>query len=196
MTTPLLHPTPKLIVISAPSGAGKTTLCQKLLEKLPGLIPSISTTTRAPRGKELHGREYYFTSQASFKDEIEAGTFAEWAMVHGNYYGTSRKTLDHHLGQGQSVLLDIDVQGASQLRRSYPTRTYTIFVSPPSIEELERRLRSRGTDREEVILRRLQAAKVEMAARSSFDYSLVNDEMERALTELYDVVRKAVGFTE
>src|SRR3712207_1693695 len=123
---------PKLIVVSAPSGAGKTTLCQKLLADFPErLVLSISSTTRPPRGSEKHGREYFFLSREEFEAEIQAGAFAEWAKVHDNYYGTSRHVIDAAFERGRSVLLDIDVQGAASLAEAYPEATYRVFIAPP-----------------------------------------------------------------
>ena len=183
----------KLIVLSAPSGAGKTTLCARLLKDIPELKLSISSTTRAPRGTEKHGTEYFFLSKDEFERGIQAGDFAEWAKVHGNYYGTSKRTLEQAVLAGRPVLLDIDVQGAESLRLAFPSETYTIFVSPPSIEVLEQRLRARGTDTEETIARRMQNARDEMAEKDKFHAILINDDFERAYAELKSLVTRALG---
>lgn len=188
------RPTPKLIVISAPSGAGKTTLCQRLLEDFPKqLVLSISSTTRAPRGQEKNGREYFFLSKEDFQREISEGDFAEWALVHDNYYGTSRKTIESALQAGKSVLLDIDVQGAQSLGTAFGARCLRVFIAPPSIDELERRLRSRGTETEESIRKRLQNAREEMARQGEFDRVIVNDGLEEAYSELKKIVREALA---
>ena len=165
------HPSRSLlIVIAAPSGAGKTTLCSRLLADFDSIRLSISTTTRAPRGQEVHGREYFFKSREEFEQDIRADRFAEWALVHGNYYGTSKQVIEESLASGTSVLLDIDVQGAASLKQAFPDRCLNIFVAPPSMEELESRLRNRNTDSEESIQRRLKNAREEMAQAANFDH--------------------------
>lgn len=184
---------PRLIVISAPSGAGKTTLCQRLLQDFPLLRLSISSTTRSPRGAEKDGTDYFFLTQAEFKKRIKAGHFAEWAEVHGNFYGTSREVVDKTFAQGCSVLLDIDVQGAKQLRAAYPSQAFLVFISPPSLQELEFRLRARGTDSDDSIRRRLDNAQKEIDEARLFDYTLVNDRLERAYEELARKVASALG---
>lgn len=178
----------RLIVISAPSGAGKTTLCDRLLKDFPGLVLSISSTTRAPRGAEKHGKEYFFLSREAFEKDIRAGKFAEWANVHGNYYGTSKAAIENAFRDGKSVLLDIDVQGAESLRKSFPRESVLVFIAPPSLETLERRLRSRGTDNEETIQKRVRNARAEMEKMPVFDTIIVNDELDRAYDELRAVV--------
>ena len=180
---------PKLIVISAPSGAGKTTLCQKLLKDFPKVVLSISSTTRAPRGIEQNGKDYFFLSHEQFKSDIADGKFAEWAQVHGNYYGTSKKVIEDAFRVGNSVLLDIDVQGAASLRKSYPGQSLAIFIAPPNLKELESRLRSRGTDSEETIQKRLKTAVSEMSRSGDFDFVLVNDALDRAYDELKEWLR-------
>jgi guanylate kinase len=180
---------PKLIVVSAPSGAGKTTLCQRLLMDFPDrLALSVSSTTRAPRGQERHGKEYFFLTREEFERAIAQGEFAEWALVHGNYYGTSRSAIESAFASGRSVLLDIDVQGAASLARAYGERCYRVFISVPSLDELEARLRGRGTDTEETIQRRLRNAREEIARSREFDLVIVNDSLERAYGELRGAV--------
>lgn len=178
-----------LIVISAPSGAGKTTLCARLLQDFPELVLSISSTTRAPRGQEKHGVEYFFLNRPEFEAQIQAGRFAEWALVHGNYYGTSKDVIEKAFASGKSVLLDIDVQGAASLAKSYPHETYRVFISPPSIAELEARLRARRTDSEETIQKRVKNAEEEMKRLPEFDKVVINDQLDRAYTELRELIR-------
>lgn len=185
-----------LIVLSAPSGAGKTTLCARLLQDLPALRLSISSTTRAPRGQEKDGVHYSFLSRDQFETGIRDHRFAEWALVHGNYYGTSKDFLEGSFRAGTPVLLDIDVQGAESLRHAFPAETYTVFISPPDLETLEKRLRARGTDSEETIRKRMNNARTEMAAMSKFDAIIVNDDLERAYSELREVVNRALQGTK
>lgn len=184
--------TPILIVISAPSGAGKTTLCSRLLASRSDIRLSVSTTTRAPRGQEQEGREYHFTDRTTFESMIQQGTFAEWARVHDYYYGTSKLTIDRAFQDGYHVLLDIDVQGAESLRKAYGPRCYTVFVSPPDLATLEARLRSRGTDSEEVIQKRMKNARREMEAAPLFDRIIINDDLNRACSELIQAVETRI----
>lgn len=177
-----------LVIVSAPSGGGKTTLCHLLLKDFPKLVLSVSTTTRKPRGQEMNGKEYFFVDRSEFENKIKAGDFAEWAEVHGNLYGTSKATLDRAIESGKAVLLDIDVKGAMSLKRAYPGRTVTIFVTPPSLAELEKRLRARKTDSEETILRRIKHAEAEMKAAKDFDHVIVNHVLEDCYQELNSIV--------
>jgi len=174
----------KLIVLSAPSGAGKTTLCSKLLKDFPELELSISTTTRQPRGQEQNGKEYFFTNKEEFETDIAADRFAEWAVVHENYYGTSKRFIEEVFSRNKNVLLDIDVQGAESLRKTYPNECYSFFIAPPSMKVLEKRLRDRKTDSEPVILKRLENAKLEMQEADKFHKIIVNDDLNRAYAEL------------
>ena len=182
-----------LFVISAPSGAGKTTLCKKLLEDFPLIRLSVSSTTRKPRGAEKDGVDYYFLSHEEFQKKIQEDRFAEWALVHGNYYGTSKDVLEQAMNKGFSVLLDIDVQGAEQLRLAFPSECFRIFISPPSLAELELRLRKRGTDTEEVIQKRLKNAEIEIQEVQKFDAIIMNDSLDRAYSELKLTVEKLIG---
>ncbi|TVT76331.1 MAG: guanylate kinase [Denitromonas halophila] len=179
-----------LFIVTAPSGAGKTTLVKGLLERDASVHLSISYTTRSPRPGEKDGREYHFVDVASFRQLRDRGEFLEWAEVHGNYYATSRVWLQAQIDAGRDMLLEIDWQGAQQVRKAFPGAV-GVFVLPPSTEELERRLRGRGTDSEDVIGRRLLAARGEMRHVAEFDYVIINNELPAALDDLVAVVRAA-----
>ncbi|MDR0338692.1 MAG: guanylate kinase [Desulfovibrio sp.] len=171
------------LVICAPSGTGKTTLTKRLLEEFPRFAFSVSCTTRPPRANEVHGRDYEFLDRDEFKRRRDADFFAEWAEVHGNYYGTPLESTRDLLSEGRDLLFDIDVQGASQLRRTVPGARL-IFILPPSREELERRLRQRGTESEESLARRLSAAVRELAQAHWFNSWIINDDLDTAWQEL------------
>ena len=177
-----------LFVVAAPSGAGKSSLVNALLEREPAISLSISHTTRPPRPGELYGRHYYFVERGEFEREVAEGIFLEHAEVHGNLYGTSRTTVQGLLAQGRDVLLEIDWQGARQVRAKIPDAV-SVFILPPSRAELERRLRGRGSDSAEVIERRLRNSRGEIAHADQFDYILVNDVFEQALADLQAIVR-------
>ncbi|HUB90205.1 MAG TPA: guanylate kinase [Dyella sp.] len=177
-----------LFIVAAPSGAGKSTLVNALLAREPGISLSISHTTRPPRPGEQYGRHYYFVERAEFEREVTQGIFLEHAEVHGNFYGTSRKTVQDLLQQGRDVLLEIDWQGATQIRKAKPD-VVSVFILPPSRAELERRLRGRGSDSAEVIERRLRNSRGEIAHAHEFDYIIVNDRFEEALDGLQAIVR-------
>jgi len=177
-----------LYIVTAPSGAGKTTLVRMLLENDSGIRLSISYTTRAPRTGEQDGREYNFVTMDAFRAMVARSEFLEWAEVHGNCYGTSRPWIEAEMAAGRDVLLEIDWQGAQQVRRLFP-EAIGVFVLPPSMAELERRLTGRGTDSAEVIARRLAAAREEMRHVSEFDYVIINDDLQQALGDLLSVVR-------
>ena len=183
----------KLIVVSAPSGAGKTTLCQYLLRDFPELKLSISSTTREPRGQETHGNEYLFLTQTEFKLRIDRQEFAEWALVHGNYYGTSKTAIEQAFSEGKSLLLDIDVQGAKSIRAAYPKESALIFIQPPDMPTLESRLRARGTESEDKIQKRLSNAQTELAQAKQFDHVLTNDELSQAYAKLRSIVSHLLG---
>jgi guanylate kinase len=178
-----------LFVVTAPSGAGKTSLIKALLEAAPGLKLSTSYTTRAPRPGEQNGREYHFVDEATFLAMRDRGEFLENALVHGNRYGTSKKVIAETLERGQDLVLEIDWQGAAQVRKLYPD-CLGIFILPPSVEELERRLRARGQDSEAVIAKRLANAQAEMAHAGEFDYGRSNKDFDTAQAELARIVRE------
>lgn len=176
-----------LFIISAPSGTGKTTLLKEVQLRLPEIRFSVSFTTREPRKGEVHGRDYFFISKDEFLRGIREGRFLEWACVHGNYYGTDKAVIEEWLSNGLEVILDIDVQGARTIKCQYPFAS-TIFILPPSWEELERRLRSRGTDSDEVIRRRLSNASKEISEAFWYDYIVINDEISKAVGELITII--------
>lgn len=176
-----------LYVISAPSGAGKTTLCKEVIDIFPNLRHSVSYTTRPPRNGEVHGRDYFFVGKEEFTRMVDAGEFAESAEVHGNLYGTSLATLKESRAEGIDLILDIDCQGARQLKGRFEGGVY-IFVLPPSIEELRRRLDNRSSDSQEVIERRIQNAAGEIKEARWYDYIIVNDKFSEALEQLKSVL--------
>jgi guanylate kinase len=178
-----------LFILSAPSGAGKTTLRRVLLKKISDLLYSISYTTREPREGEQNGTDYHFITKDEFEKGIAEDRWAEWATVHGNYYGTSAVFLDNHLRAGQDVLLDIDVQGAGKLIKRYPD-SITIFIMPPSIEVLKKRLQSRATDTEASIRLRLKNAEAEMAQKKMYRHIIINDQLTDAVAELVSLINQ------
>lgn len=176
-----------IFIISAPSGAGKTTLCKEIIDLFPALRHSVSYTTRQPRAGEVHGKDYFFVSMEEFQQMEAVGEFAEWAEVHGNCYGTAIRTLEESKANGIDVILDIDIQGARQLKQRYEGGVY-IFILPPSYDELRRRLNGRSSDTDEVISRRINAAAGEIRESRWYDYIIVNDQFPRAVEELKSIV--------
>lgn len=176
-----------LVVLAGPSGAGKTTLARRLVEEVPGFEFSVSTTTRPPRGEERDGEDYFFVSDDRFDQLVERGYFLEWAGVHGRRYGTSKDWVDGRLAAGRSVVLDIDVVGARNVRRAIPGAVL-VFVAPPSRQALEERLRGRGTESGELIRGRIEAAASEMRWAGAFDYLVVNEGLEAAAARLFAIV--------
>lgn len=181
------HYAGSLFIVSAPSGAGKSSLVKALLEDVHGIGLSISNTTRAPRLGEVDGKDYHFISSHEFEALRDNDGFLEWAHVHGNYYGTSKAWVEGQMAIDRDVLLEIDWQGAEQVVRKVKN-VVSIFILPPSMEELEKRLRGRGTDSEEVILKRMGAAQVEIEQARRFDYVILNDDFTQALLELKSIV--------
>lgn len=176
-----------LFVVAAPSGAGKSSLVKSLMELDVRLSHSISHTTRAPRGQEVHGREYYFVSDAQFETMVAQSAFLEWAHVHGNRYGTSRQTIEEQMAQGGDVVLEIDYQGALQIKAIF-SQAVLIFILPPSWTELRSRLERRGEDSPEVIEKRLLNAAKEVAQVHQFDFVIINERFELALFDLKSIV--------
>ena len=183
-------PSPFLLVLSAPSGGGKTTAADKLLKRLPWLKRCVTATTRAPRGAEKNGRDYWFLSEAEFTRRVAGGGFFEYAQVHGNYYGTPRKEVEASLRRGQSLVLVIDVQGGAAVK-GRRNDSVLVFLAPPSMAELERRLRRRGTDSPAVMRRRLREAGRECAAGAQYDYLIINDKLDQTVEALAQVCRAA-----
>ena len=176
-----------LFIVAAPSGAGKTTLRREVLKRFSDMLYSVSYTTRPLRKGEQEGVDYHFITTAEFENGIPAGKWAEWALVHGNYYGTSADFLDKGLSKGRDILLDIDVQGTRQILEHYPG-SVAIFILPPSLEVLQQRLIARGTDSAESIAVRLQNAKKEMAQQGLYQHTIVNDELSKAISELVSII--------
>lgn len=177
-----------LFIISAPSGTGKTTILNRILSDLQGVGFSVSHTTREPRPGEVDGKDYFFVNRAVFQTMQEQDDFLEHAEVHGNLYGTSKAVIDNLLQEGKDVILDIDVQGARQIRQKGVMQAVFIFIAPPSLADLEKRLTSRGTDSEPVITTRLQNARSELADMDMYDYIIVNDEIENGVEVLRSII--------
>ncbi len=179
----------RIVIFSAPSGAGKSTIINRLLEKFSRLEFSISATSRAPRGREVHGREYYFMDNAEFARRAAAGEFVEWEEVYaGTCYGTLRSELDRIWAKGNTIVFDVDVKGGINLKKIFGSQALSVFIMPPSVEELRRRLEGRGTDAPEVIDRRVAKAAEEIAHAPQFDRTVVNDSLDRAVAEAERIV--------
>lgn len=185
----------KLIVLTGPSGVGKGTLMQKLLAQHPQLYYSVSATTRSPRPGEIDGKSYYFITPNSFQELVAQGEFLEWAEFAGNYYGTPRAAVLQQIQLGRSVILEIELAGARQIKASYPD-ALSIFILPPSFLELENRIRARGQDSDEAITRRLNRAKEEIKAASEFDIQIVNDDFATTLNELETILKTISSFSQ
>ncbi|MGA9118827.1 MAG: guanylate kinase [Bacteroidota bacterium] len=182
------QPSGKLVVISAPSGAGKTTIARAMLDRFPSLSFSVSATTRTKRENEVEGTDYFFLSREEFERRIAAGEFAEWELIYGNYYGTLNAEIARAAHAGRHLLFDVDVKGALSLKRLYP-HALLIFVRPPSIEVLARRLRDRKTEDDATFARRMERVAMEMQMSGSFDHTCINDELSRAITEVEEIVQ-------
>ena len=180
-----------ILVLSGPSGAGKSTIIHAAADKIGEYYFSISTTTRAPREGEQHGREYFFVTKEEFEEDIKAGNFLEYAQVHGNYYGTSLKPVREALGVGKLVIFDIDVQGHRLVRAKMNDITTSAFITPPTLKELEQRLRARCTDNDAVITQRIQNAKEEIAAIGEYDFMIVNNDIAEAAKQFVTIAQAA-----
>lgn len=181
----------KLIIFSAPSGSGKTTIVKHLLNKIPHLGFSVSATTRTMRNGEIHGKDYYFLTPEDFKKKIDSGEMIEWEEVYqGTYYGTLKTEIERQWAEGNQVLFDVDVKGGLNIKKAYGDKALAIFVKVPSIEVLEARLRSRGTDSEESIATRLQKVAFEMEFQNDFDVVLINDNLQNAQEKAVEVVQE------
>lgn len=179
----------KLVIFSAPSGSGKTTIVRELLQRFPQFEFSISATSRQPRGKEQHGIDYYFLSTDEFRQRVEHDEFVEWEEVYaGTCYGTLKSEVERIWAKGNVIVFDVDVMGGINLKRLFGDDACSIFIMPPSIEELERRLRGRGTDSEEVIQKRIGKAEFELSKSPEFDYTVVNDVLADAVNEATDII--------
>ena len=179
----------KLVIFSAPSGSGKTTIVRELLKRFPRFEFSISATSRAPRGVEQHGVDYYFLSNDEFRARVERNEFVEWEEVYqGTCYGTLRSEMERIWSNGNIIIFDVDVLGGINLKRIFGDDACSIFIMPPSVEELERRLRGRGTDSEEVILKRIGKAEFELSKSPEFDYTVVNDDLQEAIEQTASII--------
>lgn len=176
-----------LIVVSGPSGVGKGTLCNFLVNRVENLFLSISATTRPPRAGEIDGKNYIFLSREDFEERIRKGQFLEWAKVYNNYYGTPRDVVYQHLREGKDVVLEIDIQGAAQVKKNYPEGIF-IFISPPSFDELEKRIIKRGSDAKDSIELRMKCAADEIKAALEYDYIVLNDDLHKAALSLQSIV--------
>lgn len=184
-----MHQYNKIIILTAPSGSGKTSISRFLLETFPNLSFSVSAATRKPRGEEAHGKDYYFISEDEFRTHIKNDDFIEWEMVYeGKYYGTLKSELQRIWNMGKVPILDIDVHGGIHVQREYPINTLSIFVKPPSVEELRKRLESRGTESAESINTRVNKASYELSFADHFDHVIVNDDLSKACKEAQQIV--------
>lgn len=183
----------KLIVIVAPSGTGKSTMIKRLKQDFPSLVESVSYTTRPIRPGEVHGHSYFFITREEFLVMKEANEFLEWAEVHGNFYGTSKHFVERCLNEGMHLLFDLDVQGTDSMKNYFGEKANVIFISPPSVEELEKRLRNRGTENTQVINLRLMNAHKELLRKNDFDFLIYNDDIEKAYERLTEITAKILA---
>lgn len=182
----------KIIVIVAPSGSGKSTLIERLKKDVPDLIESVSYTTRGKRPNEEHGTHYLYITVPEFEEKIKNNDFLEWAKVHSNYYGTSKSFVEEQISQGKNLLFDLDVQGTDAFKKYFGDKAKAIFIAAPSVEELEKRLKARGTEAEEALRIRIENAKREFLRQNDYDFRVQNDDLDNAYKELYRVVRSII----
>ncbi len=182
----------KLIVISAPSGCGKTTIAKAILAKYPTMLFSVSATTRHIRVGEVNGRDYFFLTKQEFKDRIRIGDLVEWEKIYGNYYGTMKSEIHRALDHGYSMIFDVDVNGALSIRQHFPKDSVLIFIKPPSMEVLKKRLENRKTENLETLKQRLDRVPMELEQGSQFDFQVVNDDLNKAVVEVDEIVQKKI----
>jgi len=182
----------ELIAVSAPSGAGKTTIVKKILSYYPEIVFSVSATTRPKRENETDGVEYFFLSEVDFQKKIDNGKFVEWEMFYDYYYGTFKSFIEDHINEGKSVLLEIDVKGALSIKKIYPD-SHLVYIKPPSYEELVKRLRDRQTETEEDFQKRIKRAKMELSLEDKFDYIIDNENLDKAIKETSELIKKIIN---
>jgi guanylate kinase len=182
----------KLIVISAPSGCGKTTIAKAILSKYPAMFFSVSATTRPIRAGEVQGKDYFFLTKLEFEDRIRIGDLVEWEEIYGNYYGTLKCEIRRALDHGNSMLFDVDVKGALSIRQHFPNDSILIFIMPPSMEVLKTRLENRKTESPETLKRRLDRVPMELKEGSQFDFQVVNDDLQQAIADVDKIVQKNI----
>ena len=186
-------PEAKLIVISAPSGCGKTTIVREIFKRHPGLKFSVSATTRKQRNGEVNGRDYFFLSKEEFEKRIQHEDLVEWEKIYDNYYGTLKSEVDSALQAGTTMMFDIDVKGALNVKKKYPNDAVLIFIEPPSFEILRQRLVNRKTETEEVVRKRLERVPMELEKGKEFDFRVVNDKLEKAIDEVDTIIKKTIA---
>jgi len=180
----------KLIVISAPSGSGKTTIARAIMQKYPGMLFSVSATTRTPRNAEVEGRDYFFLSKDEFQRKVQKGDLVEWEEIYGDFYGTLKSEVDRALRSGAIMLFDVDVKGALSIKNHYPDDSILIFIKPPSFEALQQRLLNRQTEDDATIRRRLDRVPMELDKGNQFDWQVVNDNLQTAVTKVDQIIRE------
>ena len=185
----------KLIVIAAPSGCGKTTIAKAILTKYPAILFSVSATTRPIRNGEVNGKDYFFLTKAEFEERIRIGDLVEWEEIYGNYYGTLKSEINRALQKGYVMLFDVDVKGALSIRRYFPNDSVLIFIRPPSFEILKKRLENRNTENPETLKRRLERVPMEMEQGPQFNFQVVNDDLQKAVDEVDEIVRTNIKNT-
>jgi len=188
-----MMPKPKLIVISAPSGCGKTTIAKEILNRHPDMLFSVSATTRPKRGTETHGSDYYFLTKDDFTEKIRKNQLIEWEEIYGNYYGSLKSEVERALGSGRCMLFDIDVKGALAIKRQYPDDSVLIFIRPPDLETLTSRLTNRKTEDESALKKRLDRVPMELEKGNEFDYSVINDRLADAIERVNDIINREIS---